>query len=407
MPPSLSPLCLYVVVIVAAVCLAVNNKTNTAAVTYCDAFTASRITTTTRTTSCRHQLLHLHGRGGGGGGGGGSTDETVTLGSDGMDDNDDDDITDRSSSSLAALSAAFLQTRRQSTTSAAAVAAAAVTTAFGWETAAPSASSFVANAAATTEGGGTTATTMTKQEILQRLVGIPTFTLVNEEGVPLIIYDKYKAIGTGYFFFSKAIALQALAAATASVDPADGTNLFEKAHIKVVPLSVAIQLALTNNLSVATNPEEKINGIKVKTIHLIIPTEDGNTDAVRLDTSRGGNAKKWETKGRVPLFSVTDPATQRKYYSFDTAQAITQYKQRNPQDLSLIQLPSIEIEEFVLLMDRAVTVQKNWSSLRDLATSLQPTAEMRTEAIDLLTQEQKAGNVRPYDFTQAYLVGAA
>ena len=323
-----------------------------------------------------------------------------------MDDNDDDDITDRSSSSLAALSAAFLQTRRQSTTSAAAVAAAAVTTAFGWETAAPSASSFVANAAATMEGDGT-ATTMTKQEILQRLVGIPTFTLVNEEGVPLIIYDKYKAIGTGYFFFSKAIALQALAAATASVDPADGTNLFEKAHIKVVPLSVAIQLALTNNLSVATNPEEKINGIKVKTIHLIIPTEDGNTDAVRLDTSRGGNAKKWETKGRVPLFSVTDPTTQRKYYSFDTAQAITQYKQRNPQDLSLIQLPSIEIEEFVLLMDRAVTVQKNWSSLRDLATSLQPTAEMRTEAIDLLTQEQKAGNVRPYDFTQAYLVGAA
>ena len=154
-----------------------------------------------------------------------------------------------------------------------------------------------------------------------------------------------------------------MAAATASVDPADGTNLFAKAHIKVVPLSVAIQLALTNNLSVATNPEEKINGIKVKTIHLIIPTEDGNTDAVRLDTSRGGNAKKWETKGRVPLFSVTDPTTQRKYYSFDTAQAITQYKQRNPQDLSLIQLPSIEIEEFVLLMDRAVTVQKNWLSL--------------------------------------------
>ena len=398
MPPSLSSsLGLYVVVIVAAVCVAVNNRTITAAITYCDAFTASRITTTTRTTKSilsistatafRQQLLHLHGREEGGG----STD---------------DDITDRPSSSFVASSAAFLQTRRQSTSAAAAVAAAAVTTAFGWEAFAPSASSFVANAAAMMEGDGTV-TTMTKQEILQRLVGIPTFTLVNEEGVPLIIYDKYKAIGTGYFFFSKTIAEQALAAATASVDPADGTNLFAKAHIKVVPLSVAIQLALTNNLSVATNPEEKINGIKVKTIHLIIPTEDGNTDAVRLDTSRGGNAKKWETKGRVPLFSVTDPTTQRKYYSFDTAQAITQYKQRNPQDLSLIQLPSIEIEEFVLLMDRAVTVQKNWSSLRDLATSLQPTVEMRTEAIDLLTQEQKAGNVRPYDFTQAYLVGAA
>jgi hypothetical protein len=308
------------------------------------------------------------------------------------------DNNDNSSSS----SDTFLNTRRDTLKQTAEATAAAVFAVSGTSAAvfAPQ-SAFAAAAPA--------ATASSKQEILSKLAGIPTFCLVNENGIPFVIFDRSTATGTGYFFLTKEIALQALDSARRNDSSKGAEQIWNKAQIKVVPLSIALQLSLTKRRRTTVNEEDGVKNIQVDTIHLIIPGDDGNKDAQRLDSSRNNNPKKWETKGRVPLFNIKDPVNGHQYYSFETNDLINEYKKRNTNDLSLINIPQIEVRELVADTYRKAAISGDWNSLEDFVNSIHSIPESSKNAIELLQMEiksSKTGNITPYNFDQAYLVSA-
>jgi hypothetical protein len=298
----------------------------------------------------------------------------------------------------------FLSTRRGSLKQTAAATAAAV---FAVSVVVAPQSAFAAapaNAAA-----ATTSSSSTKQEILSKLAGIPTFCLVNENGIPFVIFDRSSATGTGYFFLTKEIALQALDSARRNDSSKGAEQIWNKAQIKVVPLSIALQLSLTKRRRTTVNEEDGVRNIQVDTIHLLIPGDDGNKDAQRLDTSRNNNPKKWETKGRVPLFNIKDPVDGHQYYSFETNDLINEYKKRNTNDLTLINIPPIEVRELVADTYRKAAISGDWNSLEDFVNSIHPIPESSKNAIELLQMEiksSKTGSITPYNFDQAYLVSA-
>ena len=309
-------------------------------------------------------------------------------------------------SSRSSSSDTFLNTRRDTLKQTATATAAAILTVSATSAAvlAPQSAFAAAPAAA---APATTASS--KQEILSKLAGIPTFALVNENGIPFVIFDRSTATGTGYFFLTKEIALQALDSARRNDSSKGAEQIWDKAQIKVVPLSIALQLSLTKRRRTTVNEEDGVRNIQVDTIHLIIPGDDGNKDAQRLDTSRNNNPKKWETKGRVPLFNIKDPVDGHQYYSFETNDLINEYKKRNTNDLSLINIPPIEVRELVADTFRKAAIAGDWNKLEDFVNSIHPIPESSKNAIELLQMEiksSKTGNITPYNFDQAYLVSA-
>ena len=361
---------LFVVVVVFACALA-STITN-----------VSGFTSPSTTSSSRHHQYQLH-----------------AASSDNYDNNEDN-------SSSSSSSDTFLNTRRDTLKQTATATAAAILTVSATSAAvlAPQSAFAAAPAAA---APATTASS--KQEILSKLAGIPTFALVNENGIPFVIFDRSTATGTGYFFLTKEIALQALDSARRNDSSKGAEQIWDKAQIKVVPLSIALQLSLTKRRRTTVNEEDGVRNIQVDTIHLIIPGDDGNKDAQRLDTSRNNNPKKWETKGRVPLFNIKDPVDGHQYYSFETNDLINEYKKRNTNDLSLINIPPIEVRELVADTFRKAAIAGDWNKLEDFVNSIHPIPESSKNAIELLQMEiksSKTGNITPYNFDQAYLVSA-
>ena len=255
----------------------------------------------------------------------------------------------------------------------------------------------------------------TKQEILSKLAGIPTFCLVNGpdsgpdmDGVPFGIYNINTATATGFFFLNYDSAVGALEQAK-KLDELKGLdNLWEKCKIKVVPLSVAIQLSTVKVQRLAINKEEGVGGIKVNTINNIVPSDDANKVAINLDTSRNQNAKLWETKGRVPLFYIPEKASQKSYYAFETGTLVYDYKRRHVgDDPSMALIPDIQLVELVEIYRKAQG-SNNWESLRDFVDTIQPSPDSREAAIKLLKEEASANPKRaPYSYDKVYLVSSS
>lgn len=251
----------------------------------------------------------------------------------------------------------------------------------------------------------------TKQEIFAKLAAIPTFCLVNGAGagtdfagVPFDIYDPSAATATGYFFMNYETAVNSLKVASdLDAEKGDG-NIWATAAVKVIPLSVAVQMSLSRRRRVAINTEQGVNGIQVDTVHSIIPSEDGNSDAQRLDTSRNQNAKKWETKGRVPIFYVPEPgAAKKKYYYWDRKLLVADYARRFGGET----IPEIQLVELIDVFRKA-QASNDWESLRDFVDTIQPSPEARVDAIRILKEDAaNPKNAVTYNFDKVFLVVAA
>lgn len=257
-----------------------------------------------------------------------------------------------------------------------------------------------------------TAPAVTKEEIFSKLARIPTFTLVNGpgagsdlDGIPFDIYNKDSATGTGYFFLTYETAQGALKAAS-GLDAFRGEeNIWNTARIMVVPLSVALQLSLSRRQRVAVNEEKGVNGIQVETVHNLIASDPGNADAQTLDTKRKKNPKKWETKGRVPLFSIPEGKAAKKKYYFETTDLFADYKRNHASDdPSMAFIPEIELEELGYFFRQALQ-SNDWGSLKDFADTIETLPEARKAAIKIL-QEEAASKTpfAPYNFDKTYLV---
>jgi hypothetical protein len=111
----------------------------------------------------------------------------------------------------------------------------------------------------------------TANAILSRLGSIPTFVLVQgDTGIPFMIFNGERS-ATGYFFLSYNIAEQALRDAREK-DKATGggsstaVNIWDTAQVRVVPLSIAMQLALSSQQRVAANNDKAVEGTYIFSI---------------------------------------------------------------------------------------------------------------------------------------------
>jgi len=145
---------------------------------------------------------------------------------------------------------------------------------------------------------------------------VPTFTIVDGNGIPFHSYDKESGGGFGYFFTSYTSAEYVLddakqAFSKAKTDAAnkaegeagaigeDGTgdvpNAWGEAQIVTMPLDVVIQLSVKNTQSIAQNGKGK----KFSTFYQVIPETGDLNAALNIE-----NSPRYSERGRVPLFYV-------------------------------------------------------------------------------------------------------
>jgi hypothetical protein len=281
-----------------------------------------------------------------------------------------------------ALTSTTIMTRRQSmtTTMKAGSAAAAAATILG---------SFPSYA----DTESSTTTTVSPKQILNKFASIPTFVIATSDGVPFMIFNG-KDGATGYFFLSYNVAKQALLDAQQK-DSASGKKgtIWDTATVRVVPLSVALQLALVERARTASNSEDGVRGMKLpRTIGDIVPSEEGIADAKIVDAKN--NPNKWNSKGRVPIFYFAttdddDDGKNSKWY-FNVADL----KRDHPGEVG-----EIRVIEMMDVFRRT----KDWGTLQDLT----PVPVQETNQVALQLIKNLPSDAKPYSLQQAYLVSSA
>ena len=239
-------------------------------------------------------------------------------------------------------------------------------------------------------------------QILLRLKSIPTFCIVDPNGVPFMIFDG-QASATGYFFLSFDIAAQALTDAKRKDTNAGAAAIWEQARIIVVPLAVALQISLRKSQRVAVN-----NGIRFNTYGDIVPSQEGIDDAKTIDSSTtvSSLSNKWGQKGRVPLFYISDMTLDngRQPRYFNQRDLLKEWYRQHPEQTSAP--PKIQIVEMVD-MYRSALKGKNSDFVTIQNLAIMPVVETNQVAGQLLQQQPKDNPLPKYDFNMVYLVGSA
>ena len=212
---------------------------------------------------------------------------------------------------------------------------------------------------------------------------------------------------TGYFFLSYNVAKQALMDAQQkdSVSSSSGqqqkkATIWDTATIRVVPLSVALQLSLVERSRTASNQEDGVRDMKLpRTIGDIVPSEEGIADAKIVDAMN--NPSKWNSKGRVPIFYYATTPTDEsnnggkssKWY-FNVADLKRDYPEEAGKDGG-----EIKVMEMMNILRRT----NDWSTLQDMIPV--PVQESNQVALQLI--KNLPSDAKPYNLQQAYLVSSA
>jgi hypothetical protein len=209
---------------------------------------------------------------------------------------------------------------------------------------------------------------LTTIEIANLLHDVPTFTIVDTDGVPFMVVGEDARV-TGYFFTTYSEAKRILTVAQTSVDkgireekgqlrkarqssnqplPASDPELlvnpWKSARISTVPLDVAITLSLKG---LAGN---------VRNYFYVAPAESDINDAF-------GITNKYPAEGKVPLFYYTDFTIDTKIpLYFQKNQLITAYRKQNPTE----DLPDLQVTELFAVLTLMAQQQDSISNGNDL-----------------------------------------
>ena len=231
-------------------------------------------------------------------------------------------------------------------------------------------------------------------EIFLRLKNIPTFAIVNNDGIPLMIFDG-QASATGYFFLSFNVAKTVLEDARSKDKSKDAADKWSDATIITIPLTVALQLGLRKVQRRAINTDD----IKFNTYNDIVPSEEAVDDAKSID-SKSQNIEKWTTKGRVPIFYINDKEfTVDGMYPrfFNLIDLKTEWNKQFPNK----ELPKVEIIEMVELFRIATSPKGSLDTIQNI--KFIPVQETKKVASEL----QKTTSSIKYNFKDVYLVQSA
>lgn len=217
------------------------------------------------------------------------------------------------------------------------------------------------------ESNVTTGTLLSATDIANLLHAVPTFTIVDTDGVPYMVVGEDARV-TGYFFTTYTEAQRILTLARTSVDqsirdeiaklkrakvttkdssaPALDSELLENpwksARISTIPLDVAITLSLKG-----------LNG-NVRNYFQVAATETDIDDALKITN------KKDLAEGKVPLFYYSDFTLDTKIpLYFQKDQLIAAYRKLHPKSKPL---PSMQVTELFAVLTSMATVQQQSSN---------------------------------------------
>ena len=107
----------------------------------------------------------------------------------------------------------------------------------------------------------------TINELLSRLQGIPTFSIVSQEtGAAYMLFKKDQSVAIGYAFTTFPGALAVLGDAQRVSKEKGYFDTWKDATITVVPLDIAVRLALKKKARVSPNMEQQLD-----TLLMVIP----------------------------------------------------------------------------------------------------------------------------------------
>ena len=216
----------------------------------------------------------------------------------------------------------------------------------------------------------TTGTTLSATDIANLLHAVPTFTIVDTDGIPYMVVGEDARV-TGYFFTSYTEAQRILNLAKTSVDqsirdevarlkllkvttkdssiPELDSDLLKNpwisARISTIPLDVAITLSLKG-----------LNG-NVRNYFQVAAAETDIDDALKITD------KKDLAEGKVPLFYYADFTVDTKIpLYFQKDQLIMAYRKQHPKPKPL---PAIQVTELFAVLTTMVQAQQKSSNNND------------------------------------------
>jgi len=224
---------------------------------------------------------------------------------------------------------------------------------------------------------------MSTFDVAELLHPVPTFTIVDETGVPFTVVGEDAKV-TGYFFTSYPEASRILRLAKTSADKANGkdsrqeigTNPWKKARISTVPLDYAVTLVSKSN---------QLVGLYFK----IAPAEEDVNDALEL------TGAKDLSEGKVPLFYYEDftidikedDGTRKTPLYFRKDELEKDWRRLNPKK----ETPKISVTELFSILSELVRPGGTDDELRNIVfVSPKESNTKRTECL------RKGGKEAPF-----------
>lgn len=276
-----------------------------------------------------------------------------------------------------------------------------------------------------------TETKMNSYKILRKMRSVPTFCLVTQEGIPFMVLEDDKTTASGYFFLSYETASGNLRSARQKEQQDKGqiSNVCADAKIIIVPLGVALQLALSQNQSrEVVNLNNSISNnnegpsLLLSTHHEIIVSTEGRDDANEVEnrsvadvaTTTGGTNNTNNSKERVPLFYLEGLtlANGKEPRYFNELDLWHEWNRQHPHQPR----PPTHLVELLELYGTALTLDDNTSNnsnttnahnntaaafARVANVTLMPVADTVQVGKDLM----KTAIPPNYNFQQLYLLG--
>jgi len=230
---------------------------------------------------------------------------------------------------------------------------------------------------------------MSTLDVAELLHPVPTFTIVDEKGVPFTVVGEDAKV-TGYFFTSYPEASRILQLAKTSADKAIskakadgknslqeiGTNPWKKARISTIPLDYAVTLVSKSN---------QMRGLYFK----VAPAEEDVDDALAV------TGAKYLSEGKVPLFyyedftidTKEDDGTRKTPLYFRKDELEKDWRRLNPKK----ETPKINVTELFSLLSELVRPGGTDNELRNLV--IVSPKESKTKRMECL---KKGGNEAPF-----------
>jgi hypothetical protein len=216
-----------------------------------------------------------------------------------------------------------------------------------------------------------TSSSNTINDLMPRLKRVPTFCIVNSQGVPFMAVKMQDRMAKGYAFTSFEAALVVLADAQRAAQEGGYAEVWKDATVTFIPMDVAMRLALQKR------ERSSQKDISLGSVLELIPTADDRQNGLNIDKFA------FRDQGHVPLFYL-DGEDETEMY-FEKAALLAEWNRKHPK----LPPPTVKVMDLVYAFEAA---------LRGYTDKLPPNMVFvpSEDALAAVKELKSRGTVTPY-----------